>query len=277
MQLCGYINIKTNFWTKDNFPETSFEKQECSENLFISKISQTLRGKTLQKKTSLSVGPCCSWQAPTVPKSCRTDEGNYKWERLILKAGSAFKVRANNLKVMVRPLYSENFLQQSSKRHSSQTEHKKGQGLKELEQASLPAPAAHPARTQLTPGSRVGQRHARATHHIHRNTSRSHAAGSSHLLGQRGLAAGVPSTHNRSWASEGRVPFGVTYGMWARLNSSCLAAHSCHHACTCWMPVLQQLHWHTLHPSPLLKGEEGGTKQQGGRHFLSCSQLSLKA
>lgn len=245
-----------------------------------------MRGKTLQKKTSLSVGRCWSWQAQTVPKSCRTDEGNYKWEQLTLKAGSAFKVRDNNLIVMVRPLYSENFLQQSSKCHPSLTEHKKGQGLKELEQASSPArgicsapaaPGAHPVCTQLTLGSWAGQRHARATHHIHRNNSRSHPAGSSHLLGQRGLAGGVPSTHIRYWESEGRAPFGVTYRMWEQLNSSCLTPHSCHHACTCWMSVLQQLHWHTLHPSPLLKVQEGGTKQQGGRHFLPCSQLSLKA
>lgn len=28
---CGISkNIKTNFWTENNFPETSFEKQECA-------------------------------------------------------------------------------------------------------------------------------------------------------------------------------------------------------------------------------------------------------
>lgn len=90
----------------------------------------------------------------------------------------------------------------------------------------LLCPIAHPARTQLTLGSWAGQRHTQATLPIHRNSSRSCAAGSSHLLGQGGLLAGVLSTHTKFWASEGRAPVGVTFGMWAQLNSSCLTPHS---------------------------------------------------
>lgn len=90
----------------------------------------------------------------------------------------------------------------------------------------LLCPVAHPACTQLTLGSWAGQRHTQATLPIHRNSSRSCAAGSSHLLGQGGLLAGVLNTHTKFWASEGRAPFGVTFGVWAQLNSSCLTPHS---------------------------------------------------
>lgn len=77
-------------------------------------------------------------------------------------------------------------------------------------------------RALLTPavGSWAGHKHAQATHHSHRSSSRSHAAGNSHLLGQGELLAGVPSPCIKCWLS-----LGVTYGMCAQLNCSCLTPH----------------------------------------------------
>lgn len=104
------------------------------------------------------------------------------------------------------------------------------------------------------------------------NSSRSCAAGSSRLLGQGGLLAGVPSTHIKSWASEGRAPFGVTCGMWAQLSSSCLTPHS-----LTWMSVLQQLHQHyALHPSPLPKVVPN-TRRQALLTLLTAIPEGLKA
>jgi len=64
-----------------------------------------------------------------VPKNSRTDEENCKLERTMLKERSAFKERANNLKCMTKPLYSENCLHQSSKCSPLQAQHREEQGL----------------------------------------------------------------------------------------------------------------------------------------------------
>lgn len=139
--LCNILNwgelqkYKSQFLDRGNTAwNFVWKTRVCSGNPPISKILQTVSGKSFQKRTGSAAGPCCSWEAQAAPKSCRADEGNYKWERSMLKASSVFKIRANNIKGMDRPLYSEIFLQQSSKCHPSQTKSEKGEGLKELPQ-----------------------------------------------------------------------------------------------------------------------------------------------